>query len=113
MSNKNSRKDKEAEAATLRAIKKQMAKPRIAKSARAATSEDAAGFSLSGSVGPGLASPSRRRAGLVTHPRSLVSQVREGWMPCPESTCEPCKGTHFGMKLRPLSGHGQFLLRPL
>jgi hypothetical protein len=72
MSNKNSRKDKEAEAATLRAIKQQMAKPRIAKSARTATSEDAAaGFSLSGSVGAGLASPSRRRARLVTHPGSL------------------------------------------
>ncbi len=66
MTNKNS--DKEAEIATLRAIKEQMAKPRIAKSARTAKPEDPPVFPLSGSAWPGSASPSRRHHRLATHP---------------------------------------------
>ncbi len=69
MSNKNS--DKEAERATLRAIREQMAKPRNAKSARTAKSEYPPAVPLVGSAWPGLEHPSRRRPRLVTHPGAL------------------------------------------
>src|SRR5208283_1165042 len=59
MANKNS--IKESEEAILRGIKEEMAKPRIAKSARRARPELPRVFPLSGSQWPGLARPTRSR----------------------------------------------------
>lgn len=64
MANKNS--TKESETVTLRRIKKEMAKPRIAKSARRARPEMLRVFPLSGSEWPGLARPTRDPHRLVS-----------------------------------------------
>jgi hypothetical protein len=66
MSNKNS--NKESEKAILSGIKEEMAKPRIAKSARAAEPKERPVSALNRIAGPGLARPSRRPRGPETHP---------------------------------------------
>jgi hypothetical protein len=69
MANNSSK--QESARATLIGIKQEMAKPRIAKSARGLGPEQLEVFPLSGSAWPGLARPSRRPHRLVTHPGSL------------------------------------------
>jgi len=69
MANKTS--NKESVEAILGGIKKEMAKPRIAKSAREAERDELSVFPLSGSAWPGLARPARRPHRLVTHPEVL------------------------------------------
>lgn len=66
MADKNS--NKESAKAIFGGIKKEMAKPRIAKSAREAEPEELGVFPLSGSAWPGLARPTRRAHRLLTHP---------------------------------------------
>lgn len=62
--------DKEAAKAILSGIKEEMARPRIAQSARGADAEEPLTFPLSESRWPGLARPGRRLHKLVTHPGS-------------------------------------------
>ena len=66
MTNKTS--NKESAKAILGGVKKEMAKPRIAKSAREAEPKGLSVFPLSGSAWPGLARPARRAHRLLTHP---------------------------------------------
>jgi len=63
--------NKESAEDILGGIKEEMAKPRIARSAREAGPEDLRVFPLSGSAWPGLARPVRRFCRLVTHPGAL------------------------------------------
>lgn len=60
--------NKEAADAILSGIKEEMAKPRIAKSARGAEPEESLTFPLSESRWPGLARPGHRAHKPVTHP---------------------------------------------
>jgi hypothetical protein len=60
--------DTKAAKAILIGIKEEMAKPRVAKSARAAELKEAFTFPLSESRWPGLARPGRRIHKPVTHP---------------------------------------------
>jgi len=60
----------EADTATLNGIKRQMAKPRVAKSARGGKPQELGVFPLSGSSWPGLA-PARWHPKVVTHPGAL------------------------------------------
>ena len=74
MANKIS--DKESAKAILSGIKKEMAKPRIAKSAREAKPENLSVFPLSGSASPELARPASRPYRLVTHPGASKARLR-------------------------------------
>ena len=65
MTNKST--DKSSEKAILKQVKKEMAKPRIAKSARRAEPEKIRVFPLSGSVWPGLPLPTRSPHRFATH----------------------------------------------
>jgi hypothetical protein len=59
---------KESARATLQAIQKEMAKPRVAKSARSSEPKEPRVFPLSGSTWPGLGAPVRRYSKAATHP---------------------------------------------
>jgi hypothetical protein len=63
----NNSSNQESAKATLSGIKREMAKPRITKSARGLEPEQLKVFPLSGSGWPGLARPSRRPHRLVTY----------------------------------------------
>jgi hypothetical protein len=63
--------DRESAKAILKDVQKEMAKPRMAKSARDQTPQESKVFPLSGSGWPGLARPARRPHRLVM--RSGVS----------------------------------------
>ena len=62
---------KESARVTLRDVKEEMAKPRVAKSARSGEPEELRVFPLSGSSWPGLGTPARRYLKAVTHPGAL------------------------------------------
>ena len=62
---------KESARATLRDVKEEMAKPRVAKSARSGEPKELRIFPLSGSSWPGLGTPVRRHLKGVTHPGAL------------------------------------------
>jgi transposase len=61
----------ESARATLREVKIEMAKPRVAKSARSAEPQESRVFPLSGSAWPGLGTPVRRFPKVATHPGAL------------------------------------------